>query len=590
MMLNFIALKVLSSLLNFLFSKSIFFDGFLPLDKTGVRKARLETSLNQLITFNSTYLDGFKVSRDAYHTASITASQLFDPLRPVPSSLNGIPAPAFLVAAVIEALQDSEYASLTAVVPAEADAFCAGTARKFGGIILTNDSDLPVYDLGEQGAVVFFNQLELLTDDESSQKCQVLRASVSHPLEIAQRLGLEDLKRFSFELLRDPSISLTEIVRRAKVSDPEPLPYEASKQKTFHEFCEEYEPKTFCFEKEVTHKTCLKRNPVQPQLLDPRISELILTSSSSPSIYLPLLIDDPSRAAAWNASDDLRRLAYSCLKSEAEDLSPEIIREYRRQGHRIESNHIQTFSKQKAHSYSQKLATGLETFRSTFGEFSNVTIWRTFALSEILHRYAETQKKPPSKSALAYAIAGQLNRKISWSDIHLSAQMEAVLYSFRMLQQILNYSSSRALSNPPASEPQAEHSSSSSLSPSSSDDPPRLKAILDTLPPLSQLLPSRLELATQPTLDIDRLLALLTSHLQPPPPSPTVATAEDGNSVAYSDPSLHDDGFQTVPKKKRREPNNNKSKETKTPQTRSKKLPDQITNNNNRFNALLQNC
>lgn len=560
------------------FSDSIFFDGFLPLDKSATRKNRLETSLNQLFTFHAMFLDGFHVSRSS-RPSPVAASQLFDASHPVPGPLRGIPIPVFLVPAVLDALRDSEYASVTAVVPDEADPFCAGTACKNGGIILTSDSDLLVYDLGETGAVAFFSQIDLLKDDESSTECEVFRASVSQPSEIAQRLGLENLKQFSFELLRDSSISLTEIVRRAKQQVPEPLPYDVSRQKTFHEFCKDYDTKTFDFQ---TKNLGLKYKPENSQFLDPRISELILTSSSLPSFYLPLLIEDPSKATAWNVSRDLRQFAYSCLKFNVSNFSSESVMEFNRRGQRIEPELIQTLPKMKVVSYTNNLATGLESFTSLFSDFPNAVIWRTFALSEILHRCAETDKKPPSRSALASQFTGQVNRKISWLHIHLSAQMEAVLYSLRMLKQILHHR--KPLPSPQPSEPLSNN-------PSSNNSFSRLSAILDTLPPLNQLFPSRLELATQPALsptDIDHLLDLLASHLQPAP-SPTAAHL-DGENIQHSSSSCSDphstDGFQTVPhNKKARQLKKAKQVQTASAQSRDSS---KSYSSNNMFDALLQ--
>lgn len=560
-------------------SDSIFFDGFLPSDKSGVRKARLEASLNQLSTFHAMFLDGFPVSKSAFHPSQITAPQLFDPLRPIPASLRGIPIPAFLVSAVIDALQDSEYASVTAVVPDEADPFCAGAACKNGGIILTSDSDLLVYDLGTHGAVAFFSQLELSTDEESPRKCEVFRASVSQPLEIAERLGLANLKQFSFELLRDSSISVTEIVRRAKQKVPDPLPYDASRQKTFHEYCKDYDIKTYDFKRDAMKELLLTCKFEKPQFLDPRISELILTSSSLPSIYLPLLIEDPSRASAWKISRDLRQFAYSCLTFNIGDSSPESIMEHSRRGPRIEPDVIQTLSKKKVISFARKLAAGLEEFKSLFSKFSNPIIWRTFALSEILHRCAENQKKPPSRSALASQITGQANRKITWLQIHFSAQMEAVLYSMRMLKQILHHM--RLLPEPQPSELLAKRTSSSSTG----DSFLRLSAILDTLPSLSQVLPSRLELAMQPALsttNIDHLLDLLASHIQPP--SSPIAAGFEGENSNISDPHS-EDGFQTVPKKKGRQLDKSKNMRPTSAQTKDISKP----SSNNMFNALLRN-
>lgn len=546
-------------------SKNIFFDGFLPLDKFKVRKTRLEASVKDLCTFHATLLDGFQVPKYAYNISSITASQLFDPVLSIPSHLKGHPTAAFLVPAIIEAIQESEYASVTAVVPDEADPFCAGGAYQSGGIILTSDSDLLVYDLGMHGAVAFFSQLELGRDDESMIQCEVFRAAVSQPSKIAEQLGLENLKQFSFELLRNPSTPLAELVKRARQPGPEPLPCDASKQKTLAEFCEDYGLQKYAFGTQAKDKTNDFR------YLDPRISELVLTNSSNPSIYLPFLMEDPSKTTAWNVSRDIRRFAYSCLKSKVSDSPPEAILEYCCRGQRLESELVPTFSKNKVLSYTNKLAAGLETFQSYFSNFSNVTIWRTFALSEVLHWYTQSQKTPPSRNALVCSITGQANNNtISWLDIHLSAQMQAVLYSFRILKQILKYPTQPLLNTTTQpSKPQKIKHSSSPVDPFS-----RLNTILETLPPLSKLLPSRLELINHPstsTLNANHLLGLLASHLQPVP-SPYPATAnvveevENNNKEKNSDFSTTEEGFQTIPTKRRRQVKRIKTTAKETPE------------------------
>jgi hypothetical protein len=563
---------VLFVLLTANLSENIFFDGFLPLDKSKIRKARLEASARDLCTFHATFLDGFHVPKYANNLSSITASQLFDPLLSIPLHLRGLPTAAFLVPAVIDAIQQSEYVSITAVVPDEADPFCAGAACENGGIILTSDSDLLVYNLGTHGAVTAFNQLELGSDDESSRKCAVFRASVSQPSETAQRLGLDDLRQFSFELLRNPSTPLAELVKRARQPGPEPLPFDASRQKTFSEFCKDYDLKVYV-------ETQGKDKSEDALFLDPRISELVLTSSSEPSIYLPSLMEDPSKTAAWNVSRDLRRFAYSCHRSQISDSSLETVLEYCCRGQRLESELVPAFSKNKVLSYTDKFAAGLENFKSHFSSFSHVTIWRTFALSEVLHWYSQTQKKAPSRNALAYSITGRTNNKISWLDIHLSAQMQAVLYSLRILKQLLTYSTPPLL-NPQLSTPQAKCSSSA-------DPFLRLNAILGTLPPLSQLLPSRLELINNPstsTLNINHLLDLLASYLQPAP-SPATINVEQveihNNNNTNSDPSTA--GFQTVPPKRRRQLSKNKVAKKVSGQI--KEIPQPSTNNI--YNALL---
>ncbi|KAL8938978.1 MAG: hypothetical protein Q9216_003604 [Gyalolechia sp. 2 TL-2023] len=210
----------------------IFFDGALPLHKRPVRISRLESSLKDLTKLHGQYPKGFPTtsllphSSQQQHSSGNNPRSLFTPTtNPLTPFHRLLPAPPFLVPAVLDALATSKYASVASIVPGEADPYCALAARdEGGGVILTSDSDLLVYDTGIHGSsVVFFNSIELFASEtKAGHPNSVLRANIFHPPSISKRLNLPGLQRLAYEIKSDPSIGLSEALSRARrdVGDP----------------------------------------------------------------------------------------------------------------------------------------------------------------------------------------------------------------------------------------------------------------------------------------------------------------------------------------------------------------------------------
>ena len=127
----------------------------------------------------------------------------------------GLPSPPFLVAAIIEALCNSEYASRTLIVEAEADAFCAAKAYSLAQevhptistAIFTNDSDLVIWDTGPQSRVIMID--EMSEHDEGNGK--VLEAFFFWPGKM-QKTGsrcMSNLIQPAFQML-DPKVSFAQ--------------------------------------------------------------------------------------------------------------------------------------------------------------------------------------------------------------------------------------------------------------------------------------------------------------------------------------------------------------------------------------------
>ncbi|KAI4196975.1 MAG: hypothetical protein LQ348_002215 [Seirophora lacunosa] len=410
----------------------IYFDGFLPLHKRPTRQARLELSLKDLVKTHDLSPAGFSIGAVSRHASSPSwiPGQLFNSPLPLPSSHRHLPAPAFLVPAVLDGLAESQYASIVDIVPAEADLHCALAALKIGGTILTSDSDLLVFDIGPEASVVLLNSLSISALDGDPEAGSLLKANVFKTAEIARTFQLPNLHRLGYEIKTDPTTSFYETLRRTQTPVADPV--------NFRAFIEEYTLPPSSSE-------AATPPPIEskPRFLDPRLSELILQLQSSPpphqadeiTVYLPLPLDDPTRSSAWTVSSCIRHRAYSLLASHLSARSP--IAETSRRGHRILPTSIPA-SKNNDPDLKHLLSL-LEKSQQRFPELQPSLRFRIFALA-YTHRWCtDHDKTPPSRGSLLCALTGKTTHHLSWEAIHLDAQAQGVLYALRMLQQSLRH-------------------------------------------------------------------------------------------------------------------------------------------------------
>ena len=219
---------------------------------------------------------------------------------------HNLPIPPFLVPTALDHLNKCKYGSLTEVVPGEADPYCAHLAREKGAIILTNDSDLVVYDLGIEGAVAFFHGISYkaeLSGHAPIKGCENLRARLWRSRDISHRLGV-DLQRLAYEIKQIPPVRLAHAIENTKRP---PL-----SMTDFDEFLLEYDLRAMSLPAREIPKAKSK-----PMFVDPRLHELLVQvldlDVKEPHMYLPVLLSDPSRATAWQPSHLLRKTLYTLL-------------------------------------------------------------------------------------------------------------------------------------------------------------------------------------------------------------------------------------------------------------------------------------
>ncbi|RAL06667.1 PIN and XPG domain-containing protein [Aspergillus homomorphus CBS 101889] len=437
----------------------ICFDGALPPSKQETRLARLEKTRKRLQVFRASKLAIPVIPSTAKEPIAHRLGNLFLN-QTLPPKFNLVPDNPFIVPAVyedlrqrwsrenihkairgtssmsmtVDHLESFPWAKVTIMVPGEADAYCAYLAMKNGSSILTNDSDLLLYDIGSSGSVIFLNSIS--TGHTNPQT--LIKAQRLCPNAIARRLGLTTLLPLAFELYSNPGIGIKELIQRSKILDQAP-----ALVSDYTHFSREYQY-------QIPSKTLIDNIEHRyPQSLDTRVSELVsqhifpetYLHEHSLSMYLVIPNEDPKRQCAWMHGREIRVIGYSVLNlSQPSDKRHEYIAEYVRRGERITADQITLESRSWVLAKIQSLLDLLHAVHVKTGlEIDCPFYWRTFALYTIWAQ--QTTSKAPKPGQLKHLLtSGYMGHKLDWDDVHIVAQIQCVLYSLRMLNQLLGLS------------------------------------------------------------------------------------------------------------------------------------------------------
>lgn len=407
---------------------AVYFDGYLPASKKDVR-------LDRVVEKSS--------ASNKYFLSTRSGIARDGDLRP-PNRQVRLPIPAFTVPAILEALRTSErYGHLTHLVPGEADSFCADHVSRGGGALLTSDSDLLLYDLGQHGSVVFLDDLDIAAGE--SERPLVLTYS-QHA--ICEKLSLEPgqqaMLSLAFEIVRDPYQKFAFWTAQSKKSHSANA-YPAE----YADFISDY----------VKGSDTRLTIPEYLRFLDPRVSEFLLGWSEflrswtgnkdvgsacrenvsmtvGSTFYLPLLLDRWDQESAWGPSTWIRQLACSfCPDTSSGEL---MVAEYRRTMSRKSNGQaVELLRRHEMTETAHRLLSSCKAPGNRAGGRSALR-WVTFCLKQEVTHASEQGKEPLVKEFLQKA--GKSKGKLdpgSWSAIHLTAQIQGTLYSLRMLDQVL---------------------------------------------------------------------------------------------------------------------------------------------------------
>lgn len=445
----------------------IYFDGALPLHKRDTRLSRLEKSRKQLENFCKATSKGSGLVSLERGASAIRPKDLFQSFGSS-GTRPKLPENAFMVSAVIEDLTlrwniseikanlpanltslymdetDHPWSDICEVVPGEADISCAALAYRVPGLaILTSDSDLLVYDFGSSSSVIFFNTFSTENWCENDPSQSTIRAMSVCPDSVSRRLGIPALSYFAYELSLDPHAGFRELIRRAKhASESGQLVLAA-----YAEFMNQYD-----FQR-------LQRDALDPSLLrgiDVRLSELLAQCfwtneylEHTPRIYLPFLQEDHSRRCGWAEGGRIRRLAFSLLNYNTAGVKYSAITECTRRGTRFCFDEVALYANETIDLEAQRL---IDIFQHTQAanprENSSPVFWRIFAIAEMHLNATENLPSRLDKQTLAtflgFAEVSNSNSNsssnsgvVGWEEIHALARTQSVLYSLRILSQII---------------------------------------------------------------------------------------------------------------------------------------------------------
>lgn len=405
--------------------EAIYFDGFLPPEKLPVRMSRhRKTTAQQAVLYANNPqgcwkdyvlqsrlpddIDLFKIGR-----AEVMAST----------------TPAFIVPAIMDAVRSCQrHGDTVKLVPGEADMYCAKHATDTGAIIFSSDSDLLAHDL-QSGAVALFHDIAKHNDGH-------IQAAVFTPTAICERLGLEipmAPTRLAYERLRNKNSNTDALIRRCKSP--------AADRPDYARFKEQYIYNN-------TMDTLLVDVEKQTKFrhMDPRVSELILqlaipdeARTSEPTIFLPVLMENTDRGTAWEPSTQIRQLAYSIFSKSKKGRSL-FVSEYRRVQSPVQKGRQVDLLDGEAISLTVANILNVSAKLQGFAETDTELFWLSLCLvldiqtctrqgkySHALHVLSIQREKP-----------ARLAARVSWDLVHLTAQLHAGLYSFRILHQMVH--------------------------------------------------------------------------------------------------------------------------------------------------------
>lgn len=369
-------------------SSAILFDGALPDAKRAERLSRTQQNNRRV-----------QQLRASYATT----------VCPIPTYL-GSTSYAFLAPSLREALAKSSFASRTRVVPGEADDFCALFAKDTPRTILfTSDTDLLLFEYHPETLIVLFN------DAESPMSFKAYS-----PHEMAKKLQLKSLVPFAYAIQQRMSEAQDDLVRDARCMNID--------SDVYADFSRRYVAGV------VAPPYLSQHSGLVPAMqdLDVRTSEFIhqaLLKSLSVSAYLPLLVEDPNQASAWNVAQDVRTLAYSLLAPPASS-----VQEFRRKAQSIVPKEISRYSSANIQVPAKDMESRIgASVRWAEGEPMDPSLlWSLIALSLVL---AELNT-PPTIPVMMRVLNGEFDN--TWAFLQLTARLHAALYSLRMLKQTVD--------------------------------------------------------------------------------------------------------------------------------------------------------
>lgn len=386
-------------------SHAIYFDGVLPSTKLTTRKQRLQKMMKQLEEAKESFKTGKNMRKNT-------------------------PEPPFLVPSVLESIKNSKFGSLVAVVPAEADSYCANEAMAYeartgnAAAIITNDSDLLIQASGTRTRIMI---LSSITRSRAPDPVRV-QANIFHPAKLAAAAGVENLVPTAFFMSQDYHLSFDAAVAKAKKNNIDNNP-------DFIAFQSELKGPNYSMSgfPEAVIKILKQMDPRIAELAHQTMPGFPHSPNKSANMFLVPLFEDIGRFSAWVSGQDIRDTTYRMILSSSR--SSRGVDEYMRRGTACapEPHPPGPGWRNDLLRYGQMLQdvkAYLEPHEATTAQrFKYIAMYYT-----ITALAARGNRKLSRGEVTRVLVGGRLRSK---EEVHASAMCQAAIYSLRMLKQLL---------------------------------------------------------------------------------------------------------------------------------------------------------
>lgn len=427
---------------------ALYFDGYLPVSKRPTRLERYCRRSRQLNNFFLSYPGGLQLPARTQRNSPLnlfasTAAAQNAELSP----------PAFAVQAVLDALRGSKYSQVVHLVPQEADLYCARDARNHGGCVITSDSDLLVYNLGQHGSVVFFKEMQV----DVSGSSPVLKVLKFTPSQICETFGItheHGLSTFAFELMTDPHLSLKKLTERARIS-----PSLGTSPDEYWDFLSQYRLQIrslppVCGPEELARMDTTVSEFVLQCL--PRVSLLDIfedgdaqdsdLSVDNPMIFLSQSPDKWSSVTSWEISVSIREIAYGVMRLVVDRDIPPVFEFRRLISPTSNGKLVEVPSKNATLEATSELLAVMKQIKA--GLSDPALQWIVLSMLQDI-RWSQQQNKDSTVLQVLQSASrsGQLD-PTSWNSIHCHSQIQGTCYSLRILGQILGLAVRHVVDSP----------------------------------------------------------------------------------------------------------------------------------------------
>lgn len=419
------------------YRKRIYFDGYLPDCKIPERLQRRRKHSEKLQTHYARFTKGIPlVSLQTQDDVENSGSS--GPRKTIcSSSFSHMLSPPFLVPCVVEALSSHlEYNQILYVTPGEADDYCAKYVQENGGVVLTSDSDLLVYNLGIQGNVCYLDDIGL-ERFEPDFCCQMY--SSENMLERFSLSHEHGMAALAFEICENPSATLQTLLERAKKAPS------SAKKTSLLDFASRYTlASKIALLDETRPQTCK---------LDARISEFVLRcspesriqrsltsyeSATLAMIYLPQLVDSPQLPDAYVISADVRCAAYSLMVNYSKGNAPyNTVNQHSRQHNIQAGKSVSLMNADNTTILLDSINILLDKATEMDPNPTNTEYWIMVSIiQEVIWSIKQDRQ---SLNHRVIKCRASNNVVMDWNSIHCLAQFHGSYYSMRMLKQISDY-------------------------------------------------------------------------------------------------------------------------------------------------------